>query len=210
MLGGGLYGAIRHAKSGLGFPKLRREHVDIHVGDDLAGGDVIAFIHQLVNDAARELRGHIDLRRLDAPVASGEALGKIGPRKLPPGEEASAGAEEYDCRRDKPFLELLGSLGTGSATPGRGRRAGGRNTLRGLLLDGRLLEGLRLWLLRLGAHVRLPFLLAPRPSPTVRRGGSFPSGSSWIGRPLLHKGIFYSMEEGKSSLLIPSSWAAML
>ena len=68
-----LYGAIRHAKSGLGFPELGLKHVDVHVGDDLAGGDVIAFIHQLVNDAARDLRGHVDLRCLDASIGAGEA-----------------------------------------------------------------------------------------------------------------------------------------
>jgi hypothetical protein len=42
------------------------------VGNVLAGGHEIAFVHQLVEDAARQLGGHVDLGRLDAPVTAGE------------------------------------------------------------------------------------------------------------------------------------------
>ena len=48
-----VHGALRHAELGHGFPALGLERLDVHVGDDLTGGDEIAFVHQLVKDAAR-------------------------------------------------------------------------------------------------------------------------------------------------------------
>src|SRR5262249_26251572 len=126
----------------------------------------------------------------EAAVGLGETLGKIAPRKLPPGE-ASAGADEYDRRPDEPCPEVRVSLGTGSS-PGRGRRGGRRNTLRDLLLDGRLLEGLGLWVLRLRAHGCLPslahrasrrfFPIWPQPRPARCASRRRPRGPS-VGPP---------------------------
>ena len=60
------------------------ERLDVHVGDDLTGGDEVPFIHQFVEDAACYLSGNVDLRGLDAPVAAGESVRQLlGQRELP-------------------------------------------------------------------------------------------------------------------------------
>ncbi len=69
-----LYGAVSPCQVWPWLPGVGLGALGVHVGDDLAGGDIIAFIHQFVSDAARELRGHIDLRRLDAPIGAGETV----------------------------------------------------------------------------------------------------------------------------------------
>ena len=87
--------------------------------------------------------------------------------------------------------------------PGVAAGPGGAGALCNLLLGGRLLAGLRLGLLRLGAHVRLPFLLAPRPSSTGRRGGRLPSGHSSIGRPLPAERVILLYGTGQAQLPHP-------
>ena len=75
------------------------ERLDVHVGDDLTGGDEIAFIHQFVLDAACQLRGNVDLCRLDAPVAAGESLRQLlGLQGLP--YEVGQGRDDQQ-RRDQ-------------------------------------------------------------------------------------------------------------
>ena len=73
----GIDHALRHGEPGIGFSELGREGFDVHMPDDLPGGDEIPFIHHFVGDTAGEFRGDIDLRRFHSAVAAGESVGQF-------------------------------------------------------------------------------------------------------------------------------------
>ncbi len=129
-----LHGAFRHREFRLGFPELGLERLGVHVGDDLTGGDEVPFVHQFVDDAAGELRGDVDLRRLDAPVAAGESVRQLlGLGRLSTGGRRGPRSRRAPCRaaifeRSSPILVLarpdrdFSAVGTAacSSRPARG------------------------------------------------------------------------------------------
>ena len=71
------------ARDGLGQHGLQR--VDLHVGQELAGGDEVALLYRDVLYAPGELGGHVHLGGLDAAIAAGEVVAWAGGAHLRPG-----------------------------------------------------------------------------------------------------------------------------
>ena len=69
---------FRLPKLCLGLQKLGLQNVGLNPGEHLAFFDEISLIHQNVRHAAGHLCRNIDLRGLDAAVATGKILAKAG------------------------------------------------------------------------------------------------------------------------------------
>ena len=96
--GGAVFGLLA---SGLGLGALGIEGIELHPRQRLAGGHEVAFAHEDVLDAARQLGGHVDLGGLDAAVATDETFARPAVEQTVPGPPGQQCHDDDDGRRDQ-------------------------------------------------------------------------------------------------------------